>query len=134
MTTFQAAGQTPAIEVIGWVASGTAPYPMSDSLILPDKESVNPALIQTKTTLNPGTFTTLPVTAVALNQANFDAIKNQRTNRLYIWGKMNYTDVFGCKRWFTYCLTINDLTSPPPRGETCPRYSDMEGPAGECLK
>ena len=74
----------------------------------------NPALIQTKTTLNPGTFTTLPVTAVALNQANFDAIKNQRTNRLYIWGKMNYTDVFGCKRWFTYCLTINDLTSPPP--------------------
>lgn len=132
-TTFQAAGQTPAIDMTGWAASATGPYPMPDTLVLPGKETVNPTMIQTKITLTPNTFTTLPLMTSPLKQSDFDAIKTLRTHRLYVWGKMDFTDVFGCKRWITYCFTVND-TVAPPRGETCPRNNDMEGPAGKCPK
>jgi hypothetical protein len=129
--TFQAAGQTPAIDLTGWAASAVGPFPMPESLVLPSKESVNPGLMQTKTTLTPGTITTLPLTAAPLDQPTVDTIKGSQTHRLYIWGKMDFSDVFGCKRWITYCMTVNDTVSPS-RGETCPRQNDMEGPADEC--
>jgi hypothetical protein len=97
----QSGGQTPAIDLSGWSLSSVGPYPLPDSMAFPERS------VENKASVNPGNTIALIVKALPVEQVTVDDIKIKQTKRSYVWGRVNFTDVFGCKRWNTYCFSIH---------------------------
>jgi hypothetical protein len=126
----QAGGQSPAIDLIGWMAVGIGPYPIPDSMKLQERDTMQATDSPTPTTLNPGNTVSLIVTAPAFDQVAVDAMKVS-TYRTVLWGHVRFSDVFGCKRWVNFCFSINDAASPP-RSDSCTRHNGTDTPPDAC--
>ena len=127
----QVGGQTPASDVIGWVATNEFAYPFPKGAHLPTESEIKfDAPFAKLIVLNPNSTYAYNLSRILVKDT-FDRITLWRDERSYVFGKIAYLDVFGCKRWIKYCTTIND-TIDPPRVEQCPFDNETEGPAGAC--
>jgi hypothetical protein len=126
----QASGQTPALDVQADEYNEVRAYPWPKGQpLIPTKPAEGEA---SRVSLSPGNAVNI-VSRLEIVQPLFDAITKQKTVRFWMWGKINYHDVFGCHRSQTFCFTVNDTNgSNPPEINICAEHNDPEGDPGAC--
>jgi len=116
-------GQTPAYKIRGEVGIGGRAYPLR-----PDEDFTikTTGKIQNSAFITPTNTFSLKATADGiLNQPTIDAINNGETFRLYIWGRVDYEDVFTEPHWFTFCYSYDGISIREGNGvEPCPRHNE----------
>jgi hypothetical protein len=126
----QASGQTPAFDVIAQRGGARpVPYPFPPGTQFQDNEIVNFQNLPNKVSLSPGSTVSILNETEAITQTTYDAIKVQKTDRIYTWGRVTYHDVFGCRRWLNYCFITNDTTA---QTDLCAQHNDQEGEPQAC--
>jgi hypothetical protein len=119
-------GQTPAYKVRGQVGIKPMPYPLSNET---DLWISNTKQIQNSTFISPtNTFILKVAVDGTLTRQQVDAINSGNALRLYVWGRVDYEDVFANSHWFTFCYSYDgrSITIDKDGGEPCPRYNDSD--------
>jgi hypothetical protein len=105
-------GATPAYKIRGGISVQPGEYPLQHSpslnVIVPKAAPPNVIVqqqeaFQNSAFLSPGNTFILRGGYWALGQPTFDKINDGKTYRLYVWGRVDYEDVFKDPHWFTYC-------------------------------
>lgn len=93
-------GQTPAHDVKHWVASGIAPYPLSEAMlkkIMGEETELPPKPVAPNGEFN------LPSESEVLTEASYGGLFN-KTHALYVVGEIRYRDAFGVDRETDFLL------------------------------
>jgi hypothetical protein len=116
-------GQTPAYKVRGQVGVGGLTYPLREEETLEIKK---PDQVQNSTFITPTNIFIVKATALGiLNQAAIDAVNSGRTLRLFVWGRVDYEDIFADPHWFTFCYSYDGISiKEHDGGEPCPRHNE----------
>jgi hypothetical protein len=118
-------GQTPAYKVRGEVGIGGKPYPLpaDENLRIDRTDQIqNSAFISTT-----NFFSLVAKTDGILNQPTIDAISDGKKFRLFVWGRVDYEDVFLKPHWFTFCYSYDGISiKENDGGEPCPRYNEVD--------
>lgn len=62
---------------------------------------------------------------VTLQKSDVDALSN-RTERLVLFGRMTYSDVFEKSRWTDFCVSFGWENGTIAAAETCPGHNDAD--------
>lgn len=100
-------GQTPALAVTVTTSRKVLPYPL-DAYTFADDTDPDPP---TRAVLNPrdklpshSSDLVAPITEKEFQDIFAKKIIVGKRTALYCYGKINFTDIFGAKRWVNYCL------------------------------
>jgi hypothetical protein len=128
----QASGQTPAFDVVAQRGGARPfPYPLPSSMQFKDYEITDFQNLPNKVTLSPGNTISILNKTDIITKPSYDAINIQNTDRIYMWGRVTYRDVFRCRRWLNYCFVTNDTIE---QTDICAQHNDPEGEPQVCPK
>ena len=116
-------GQTPAYKIRGQIGIAGRPYPLDYERLPP---TTNPNQAQNSTFISPTNVFSLQVIAAStLNQLTMNAIETGNDFRLYVWGRVDYEDVFEDPHWFTFCYSYDGTNiREGDGGEPCLQHND----------
>jgi len=116
-------GQTPAYKVRGEISVGGLPYPLRDDADLSFQKT---GQIQNSAFISPNNaFFISAYAGGILNQTTIDTINDGKKFRLYVWGRIDYEDVFANLHWFTFCYAYDgNSVQGHDVVETCPRHNE----------
>jgi len=121
-------GQTPAYKVRGRVNIGGLPYPLPESADLASEKKISQ--VQNSAFISPTNTFDLEATAEGkLDKDTKNLIEEGAKFRLYVWGRVDYEDVFAIHHWLTFCYAFNGKTIRENQiVEPCPRYNEADYP------
>jgi hypothetical protein len=94
-------GQTPAYRVRGEIGTRVLAYPLrSDDLpVITRPDQVQNAVFLGSTHV----FMLAVAAGGTLDQSTIDKVQDGKSSRIYVWGRVDYEDVFAQPHWFTFC-------------------------------
>jgi hypothetical protein len=119
-------GQTPAYKIRGRINVGGLPYPLPADADLSLEKKTNQ--VQNSAFISPTNVFSLDALAAGqLNDTTKKAIDQGTEFRLYVWGRVDYEDVFALSHWFTFCYSYDGKSILGNQTvETCPRYNEAD--------
>jgi hypothetical protein len=119
-------GITPAYKATGWTTAQIRNYPYGDSGNMDNLGAPN---VSSSAIISPDS----PMIATAnLTNASDEDYQNARAGtifRVYVWGRVDYFDIFARPHWLTFCYnysgdSITDPANNPP--EICTHHNDVD--------
>jgi hypothetical protein len=124
-----ATGQTPAYEVKGMATTTIAPYPLPEGFDLATLETKPAAGNQGLISRGKG-LSILMETEEPLTQEQVERVTKLKTHRIYIWGRIEFSDVFHCRHWTTtFCNVINEDAPGGPAYDLCQSHNEADDAA-----
>ena len=119
-------GQTPAYQVKSWVVADILPYPLSPATDL-DKQT-DPAMESSVSVIATGS-TNYMSAVIAGSPDHYARAADATAFRLYVFGRVDYTDIFLRQHWVTFCYDypaagVTDPANNPPT--LCVRHNDAD--------
>lgn len=119
-------GQTPALSVVFQADMDVRDYPLAPDNSFVERFVEPPESI----TVFPGTSNLWGVDANLkhpLSDKDLFDIRDGSHRRLYLWGKVQYLDIFNCQHYTNFCISLSGLTTDAVgsiKMEPCSKYND----------
>jgi hypothetical protein len=120
-------GGTPAYGVEDTIHIKTLPFPLSHDIA---KEATPVNTKSNASYLFKDMQLTIDVTGMnpprPLTADESEALLNETTTRIYVWGEITYHDIFGISHWTNYCVVMDGAAVREGKTPPCDQHNDAD--------